>query len=1026
MQYPARCLRPFLIIIALILFLLPFSAGATDFGGASQTINSNITDGLNGLDNSLNSPPTTLTIANGVVVTNPFVNVGNPGGPGVNFNGFDYILLNQGSITGQTDGVTSTFGGGSDVTVNNEGSIIGIDDDGVFLGNTGTVTNNTAGASILGNIYGVWIQNNGVVENNGAGATITSMNLNGVDVGASGMVTNGGLGSMITGGQNGVFVSSSGVVINSGEGAIITGNGGAGILLNFGGTVTNSGLGAMITGTVDGILLNSGGIVDNTGTNAAISGATNGVRVTTDIGTVNNSGNTAMITGGVNGINFAAGGTVNNSGPNATITGTAGAGVFAIGGPANITNSATATITGATGGIVTGTSADTIVNDGMVISTGVFSAIFTSSGNDSITIRGTVTSGGAASAIDAGANDDIINLQSGASINNDIDGGADTDIANLSGIGAFAHEFISIETLNMNSGTWTLTGSGHSIVDTQINNGGTLILDGANLSGTATVNTGGILMGDGGSFAGLLSTAGGTIAPGNSIGTFNADGAVNMNGGGTLEIEFTDTMNDILNVTGASDYSGGTVAFVPGAINVLPNIGDIAMFQFINGDVAIGAAEEFSSVALSPVFGHTITYNDVGDGDVTVEIERLFTFSSFANTPNRIPIAAILDDIQGGGVMGDAAVILQNVEGAVGLDGFRAALDQLTPETLASIPRVKLQEHRNFKESLVQRLGALRLGDDFSKNKGVAQLALANIDPAFLANYVTSAQRRGSTANRSEWKPFFRAYGAMSDLDTLEDHFGYEASTYGVTFGVDKRLSSNLSLGAAAGYGSSEINFDNFDSKSNMHTFHLAAFGEYSVNRFRLDAVASYAYSIIDMNRRIRFGALDRLAISEHNGNEFLIHGGAGYDFDLGGLLIGPVGSIEYLALIEDDFTERGAQSANLMIAGRTTDSFRTIAGLRAAKQFQFKKMMIVPEAHAKWTHEWLDNPQTLQAQFTGIPGPAFSTINRELPDDGANVGFGITGYQNEMAFNISYQSEFGRSDLINHVFDIGLKMSFF
>jgi outer membrane autotransporter protein len=168
------------------------------------------------------------------------------------------------------------------------------------------------------------------------------------------------------------------------------------------------------------------------------------------------------------------------------------------------------------------------------------------------------------------------------------------------------------------------------------------------------------------------------------------------------------------------------------------------------------------------------------------------------------------------------------------------------------------------------------------------------------------------------------------------------------------------------------------------------------------------------------------VATSEHIGNEFLIHGGAGYDFDLGGLLIGPVGSIEYLALVEDGFVERGAGAANLVIDGRTTDSFRTIAGLRAAKQFQFKTLMIVPEAHAKWTHEWLDNPQTLQAQFTGITGPAFGIVSRELPDDGANVGFGITGYQHEMAFNISYQSEFGRSDFINHVFDIGLKMSFF
>ena len=75
-------------------------------------------------------------------------------------------------------------------------------------------------------------------------------------------------------------------------------------------------------------------------------------------------------------------------------------------------------------------------------------------------------------------------------------------------------------------------------------------------------------------------------------------------------------------------------------------------------------------------------------------------------------------------------------------------------------------------------------------------------------------------------------------------------------------------------------------------------------------------------------------------------------------------------------------------------------------------------EVVADLPHEWLDNPQTLQAQFTGISGSAFNIIDRELPDDGGNIGAGITAYQNEMAFNINYELEFGRSSLINHVFD--------
>ena len=86
---------------------------------------------------------------------------------------------------------------------------------------------------------------------------------------------------------------------------------------------------------------------------------------------------------------------------------------------------------------------------------------------------------------------------------------------------------------------------------------------------------------------------------------------------------------------------------------------------------------------------------------------------------------------------------------------------------------------------------------------------------------------------------------------------------------------------------------------------------------------------------------------------------------------------------------------------------------------------MVVPEAHLKWTHEFLDNPQTLLAEFQNIPGGSFQIIDRKLPDDGGSIGVGITGYQNQMAFNINYQYEFGRSDYKSHVFDVGLKINF-
>lgn len=133
--------------------------------------------------------------------------------------------------------------------------------------------------------------------------------------------------------------------------------------------------------------------------------------------------------------------------------------------------------------------------------------------------------------------------------------------------------------------------------------------------------------------------------------------------------------------------------------------------------------------------------------------------------------------------------------------------------------------------------------------------------------------------------------------------------------------------------------------------------------------------------------------------------------------------------MIENDFAEGNVQgaarSAAFNISGRTSDTFRTIAGVRAARKFEFRKMLLIPEIHGNWTHEWLDNPHSLQARFIGVPGAAFNIIDRLLPDDGGEIGVGVTAYKNEMAFNFHYATEFGRSDFINHTFDFGLKVNF-
>ena len=127
----------------------------------------------------------------------------------------------------------------------------------------------------------------------------------------------------------------------------------------------------------------------------------------------------------------------------------------------------------------------------------------------------------------------------------------------------------------------------------------------------------------------------------------------------------------------------------------------------------------------------------------------------------------------------------------------------------------------------------------------------------------------------------------------------------------------------------------------------------------------------------------------------------------------------------EDAFREFGAQAANLVVDENSSDSFRTTLGMRAARKIKLKKTTLIPEVHARWANEWADNPHEFTAQFTALPGGPFNIIDRELPDASIVVGAGVTAFQKNLAFEASYDVDFGREDYINHILNLGVTIKY-
>ena len=915
---------------------------------------------------------------------------------------------------GETISQTVTNGGAGaliESQTNNEGILLNAID---ALAITQTVTNSGAGARIISDNDGINMQAlenvdnplgdtiTQTVTNSGANARIESLSNEGIEMDALGaldvdqLVHNTGAGAEIIADSDAInlFASSNAdtvdqTVNNTGAGSVIKSQNGIGVFLDSDGAATTQ-------------------ILNNTGVGAVIEGETFGISIdngqdpTDDMITVNNG-------------NVAGGG--------ASIIANAAAGVgVSVNGNADVFNNLNSTIMGGTSGT------------GIEFLGGAFDNLFDNSGHVSCGVACTF-------AVDMGDGDDTVELRTGTDILGDIEAGAGVDTINLHGTGIFEHELLSFtdagETLNMNGVDWELNSSGLHEVDETYINSGILKINNGTLDGDVFVESGGTLGGNGTITGNVDVMSGGTLAPGNSIDTITV-GSQHFMTGSTLDIEFSDNMNDLVVLDNGDTTidAGATVNFIPfGSV-----IDDTRTFTFVDdlNDTAVTGMFDTENAPL--FFSAVVDYDtDCADnGDICVTLTRDTTYASAGNTPNQKAMGTLFDSLLGS-PLPDVQALLIELDKFATLEEFNNALDQLSPEAHATMIRLALFEKLSFISTLSGRLDIFNSQTKFASNPGV-QLAMTGLDPVFLGKVLQGktkkrkkksrrANRRSSRRSGGNWDAFIRPYGQFSTMDSEESYAGFDSSTGGVTAGLKGWLGNNINLGAAVGFSSMNTEFEGSDSEGDIDTYHGALFAGYQSKHWRSDAVFVYSRRDFEMARRVILGPINARARSEHEGEEISTNIRIAYDIHSGIMVLSPEFSLNYSNLSEDAFTETGAGVANMTIAETDSESLRTTLGLRAAFKSRLggNGMTIVTDAHVHWAHEFMDDSHTISAQFVGFGGgTGVDIINRPLPADSVIAGLGVLGMISQnLGVSFNYDIQIGAEDFVNHTLSAGAEYRF-
>jgi autotransporter-associated beta strand protein len=520
---------------------------------------------------------------------------------------------------------------------------------------------------------------------------------------------------------------------------------------------------------------------------------------------------------------------------------------------------------------------------------------------------------------------------------------------------------------------------------------------------TGAFTNAGLLSGTG-TIVGNLAN-GAALSPGNSIGTMTVNGSLTQTAGGTYQVETNAAgQSDRINVVGTP----GT-ANLNGAVSVVGASGVQAprtTYTILNATG--GVVGTFASAnSLYPFLLPSLSY-DANNVYLTLQVGG---FAAAGQTATQQSVGRVLD-ANVFTATGDFATVL----GTMATNTQSPALAQTTLTALSG------QNYSSFATSMVQ--GAQLFMNNFANQTGgggsPASSRVALAEACDVACDVTPAALWGA------WG------GALGGLGVIGAGTNPGQLTYnvgGFAAGLDRMVAPGLSLGVTAGYTAGTQWTQGFSGQGATDTFLVGLYGNYRMDKVYADAVFGYGYSYNQMWRQIFIPGLQpRTAQGNAGANQWYGQIEGGYRVDIGtpaGTYITPFARMQGYTGTQNGFSETGAQSLNLTVAGQTTNSLRSVLGaqLGGAIDLGWREKLAV-QVRLGWSHEYADTARPVTATLAGAPLMPFTTYGVTPTRDGALVGFAAnTAVADGASVYLRYEGNVSGQDSA-HALTAGVRVS--
>ncbi|MBO1505592.1 autotransporter outer membrane beta-barrel domain-containing protein, partial [Serratia proteamaculans] len=443
--------------------------------------------------------------------------------------------------------------------------------------------------------------------------------------------------------------------------------------------------------------------------------------------------------------------------------------------------------------------------------------------------------------------------------------GLDVWSNNISGHGGLTKQGI---------GTLVLTGNNSYAGPTLINQG--LLAINGSVTSDVTVQNAGVLGGSG-TVGSLTARSGGTVAPGNSIGTLNVARNVSFEPGSRYAVEVAPNgQSDRIQSNGSATIGGGEVAVsLENSTNLLSQseVRSLLGQQYNILTAQQGISGRFDSVAPNYLFlGTGLTYQP---NQVTLNVGRNDTsFASVAATQNERAVAAAAEALAAGNP------VYESILNAGSTGEARQAFRQLSGQIHADIASAQVNDSRYLRDALN---GRLRQAEGLATSPDIK----ADDDGGAWAQLLGAWDHASGDANAT----------------------GYQASTYGVLVGLDSALADDWRLGVATGYTRTSLD-GGYGSNADSDNYHLAVYGGKQFGELALRAGGGYTWHRFDTSRSVNYGMQSDRETAKYSARTEQVFAEAGYSVKADWVNLEPFANLAYINFQNNGISEDGGAAA--------------------------------------------------------------------------------------------------------------------